>query len=276
MMACRARDWRCARRRNGAAAWRRIGNTGVARRPGSRVCWGVGKAWLRGAGLPWHTQRDRVADMASAFGLSVRSIGEGRARSDVARATEVGEAFESPRKGAADHRQCRTSRILRARRLPRGARAGLVATCWPRCRRSTSGGLAAGRPMGDAAGAGRAHRRRRGSHRRRVIVADRRPDAHAAESRDTGRRERFSEALAAGAGSDRMGRAAGDGCGRAGESSGDLRESQIARLMPPRPIRSVTASHFSVEEIRRLLDPEQYLGAAAVFQLIASLDRWHA
>ena len=64
---------------------------------------------LRVAAVPWHTQRDRVCEVATTLGLLVATLGKLARDLSLLAQSEVGEAFEATAPGAADPPRCRTS-----------------------------------------------------------------------------------------------------------------------------------------------------------------------
>ena len=100
---------------------------------------------------PWHTHRDRLAEVAACFGILAGTCGKIARDVTLMMQTEVGEAFEPARPAAAAPRRCRTSAIRSARRQrsrPRRWRPISSPPCSPPRSRSTSARRAAGRPNG--------------------------------------------------------------------------------------------------------------------------------
>ena len=100
---------------------------------------------------PWHTHRDRLAEVAACLGILAGTCGKIARDVALMMQTEVGEAFEPGRPAAAAPRLCRTSAIrseLRPRCRPQQSRQISSRHCLPPRSRSTSGRWAAGTPNG--------------------------------------------------------------------------------------------------------------------------------
>ena len=101
---------------------------------------------------PWHTHRDRLAEVAACFGILAGTCGKIARDVSLLMQTEVGEAFEAgARPAAAAPPPCRTSAIRSAPRRRcrlRWSRPTSSRPCLPRKSRSTSERRAAGTPIG--------------------------------------------------------------------------------------------------------------------------------
>ena len=100
--------------------------------------------------MPWHSHRDRVAEVAAAFGIACGSLGKiGRDLTLLAQ-SEVAEAFEKPsgRGGSSSmpHKQNPVRAVTAVRCCD--PRTGAGGELMRRCRTSTSAPPARGTPSG--------------------------------------------------------------------------------------------------------------------------------
>jgi 3-carboxy-cis,cis-muconate cycloisomerase len=214
--------------------------------------------------MPWHAQRDRLAQLACALGVATGSAGKIARDLGLLAQTEVGEAFEAPREGRGG------SSTMPHKRNPVGASValaaairapGLVATLLTALPQEHERGLGGWQAEWQtlpelvllAAGAARSV----ADALETLVVDAARMRANLEVTRGLVLAESVSSALAQFIGKSQAHALVEGACRRAA-----VEGRPLADLLGADP--SVTA-HLGPEEIARRLSPEHYLGAAQMF-----------
>ena len=229
---------------------------------------------LRAPAAPWHTHRDRVADVACALGLVCGTLGKiGRDLTLLAQ-TEVGEVSEAPTAGAGGsstmphkHNPVRAVRAIAASVRAPGLVATMLAAMPQEHERAAGGWQAEWETLPALV-------------ELTIDAAHATVDALSALNVDSTRMRQNLDANGGVALSEALCTALVDRVGRQQAMTAAARVSDAAvrdrrTLAETAADDAEVARHLQPDEIRRLLDPDRYLGAAAVF-VDRVLDRWHA
>lgn len=222
--------------------------------------------------MPWHTQRDRLADLASALGVTCGSLGKiGRDLALLAQ-TEVGEVFEAtaPGRGGSSSMPHKRNPVSAAVAIGAAVRApGLVATMLAAMaqehERGVGGWQAEWETLPDlvviTAGAARAIAEALASPTVDVVRMRKNLDADGGVALA----ESLAAALAVHVGRPEAMARVERACERAMETRRSLRDVAADS--------TEIVDHISPAEIERVLTADNYLGAAHVF-VDRVLERW--